>query len=195
MQEVTLERNHTYKRNLRQKAFSLASNFKKHIKSHAGDTSYKCQICNKLFDRMAGLKKHFTTQSGETVAYTCTYKRGLYYGVLSNAIESCHRSGSDKEFSASTKYKCVEGQELSTTKSLHELSLQQTNKVKPDGKLPSENESTVSFEKNRICMKLYGCGICDEKFQIEKEFVEHCEVHYCLNPQKDTFLELLNYVF
>ena len=47
-----------------------------------------------------------------------------------------------------------------------------------------------TIDMNRVFMKLCGCGICDKTFQIEKECVENCELHYCLNPQKDTFLEV-----
>ena len=84
----------------------------------------------------------------------------------------------------------VEGKELSTAKSIHELSSRQIKNIKPHGKLLSEDESTVCLDMNHISMTIYGCGICDEMFQIEKEFMEHCERHYCENPQKDTFLEL-----
>lgn len=33
------------------------------------------------------------------------------------------------------------------------------------------------------------CGICDDKFDIEKEFMDPY-IRYCDDPQKDTFLEL-----
>lgn len=63
---------------------------------------------------------------------------------MANATKRCHGSGSDKEFNASTEDNCVEDKELSATKSLGELLSQQTNKVKPDGSLLSQDESTDS---------------------------------------------------
>lgn len=34
------------------------------------------------------------------------------------------------------------------------------------------------------------CGMCDEVFEIETEFTEHCFCHFKNDPRKDTFLEV-----
>ena len=78
-----------------------------------------------------------------------------------------------------------------TAENLPGISLRQRINPNPDEKLCSGNHSIINVDIDDFILKPYGCGYCDEVFEIEKTFMEHCYNHYSDAPQKDTFLELI----
>ena len=108
-----------------------------------------------------------------------------------NNAETCFGISSGMRLNLSTKDdNCVEGKELSTSACVRELSSRPSKIPSPKEKLPSENHLIFSDDMDDFISRPYGCGLCAEMFDIEKEFLEHCYNHYCDDPEKDTFLEL-----
>ena len=52
------------------------------------------------------------------------------------------------------------------------------------------DQSSISGDQSNLFSKVFGCGMCDGMFEIEKEFMEHCLRHLNESPLKDTFVEL-----
>ena len=49
----------------------------------------------------------------------------------------------------------------------------------------------MNVDIDDFILRPYGCGYCDEVFEIEKTFMDHCYTHYSDASQKYTFLELI----
>lgn len=65
------------------------------------------------------------------------------------------------------------------------------NRTVDENTLPLlDHHLTVYPNANQFFLRAYGCGLCDETFDIEKEFADHCHNHFCYDPQKETFLDL-----
>ena len=58
-----------------------------------------------------------------------------------------------------------------------------------DGECPNITRFKSSVDTNVSFSKCFGCGICDELFEIEKEFFEHCSGHG-FSPSDDLFADL-----
>lgn len=93
---------------------------------------------------------------------TKVQKCGVDGGQLSNASETIHEIPTQIKCSRDTEIHC------------------------------SEKLSGIRDDAGQSNFRPHGCGICDETFEVEKEFVEHCYYHCCNAPGKDrpTFLEL-----
>ena len=59
-----------------------------------------------------------------------------------------------------------------------------------DLKMEIEAVANISEDAEPFLEKSFGCGLCGEMFEIEKEFVEHCSTHNCSLPN-DLFIENL----
>jgi len=62
--------------------------------------------------------------------------------------------------------------------------------IQPQGlEMESESVANISEDEKPFLEKSFGCGLCGEMFEIEKEFVEHCSTHKC-SPADDLFIDL-----
>ena len=106
--------------------------------------------------------------------------------------ENSHSSTLPKRVSSYNKdTDCVDGKVLSTEEKLPDISLRQLINPNPDEKLGIENHSLINVDIHDFILRPYGCGYCDEVFEIEKTFMNHCYNHYSDACQKDTLLELI----
>jgi len=55
-----------------------------------------------------------------------------------------------------------------------------------DIKTETESDVHMSEDVKPFQKKSFGCGICDEMFETEAIFQEHCSSH-CLSPPADLF--------
>jgi len=55
--------------------------------------------------------------------------------------------------------------------------------------MESESVATISQDEKPFMEKSFGCGVCDEMLEIEKEFLEHCFGHR-FSPPDDLFIVL-----
>ncbi len=54
------------------------------------------------------------------------------------------------------------------------------NRSVDEKKLPFlEGHLTVYPNIDTFFLRTYGCGLCDETFNIDKEFMDHCRNHFC----------------
>ena len=54
----------------------------------------------------------------------------------------------------------------------------------------SGDQSAMEIDFDEIILRPYSCGMCDDIFEVENEFMEHCYRYYSDAPKKDTFAEL-----
>ena len=57
-----------------EKAFTQASNLKKHILTHTGERAFQCYICEKSFTQVCSLKAHIVTHTGKRVPVWSVWK-------------------------------------------------------------------------------------------------------------------------
>ena len=178
------KRTHTaeelYKCNFCKKAFASSEALKLHSRKHAKEKPSKWKLCDTAFSRSDVFNYHARSNAAESK---------FSESIVPTIEQECHASAFHKRFS--TDYEnCVDGKLLSaTTVTAQDLSVQRKN--------PTEVEERCSGVHSRIrdyvdalIFRPYGCGMCDQMFEIEKEFMEHCYHHYCDAPEKDTFLEI-----
>lgn len=71
------------------------------------------------------------------------------------------------------------GSDLSTTEINRVVSSKQrkkTNQIEP--RLDFDRlKSRSSAEVNHFIFRIYGCGVCDQMFDVEEVFLEHCHHH------------------
>lgn len=108
--------------------------------------------------------------------------------------ETCLGSSSGKGMTLSSEdNKVVKGKELSASAVLREPSSNRsTTQILKEKRSLLKDFITIDEEDDFVC-RPYGCGLCAEMFEIEKEFLEHCYYHYREAPESDTFLELFEW--
>lgn len=79
---------------------------------------------------------------------------------------------------------------MSTSETRIEIPPKHNNKSRPEHSTVSTDQSILNCDVSHLLLKIYGCGMCDKMFEIEKEFSEHCCDHFCEDTGRDTFLEL-----
>lgn len=130
---------------------------------------HKCHLYEKAFRRNPSPKNHLKAH--------CDDKFGRTKLCQSIVLSKTERFDND-------------GSELSTAETTEEFSSKQNNTPKPVGKQLSADDSKNNADIKHFMLTSYGCGMCDEMFEIEQKFLGHCDHHFCENPQEDTFLKL-----
>lgn len=145
---------------------------------HIRIDSYRFKLCNKRSASSVNPKMHVRSPSGTKLCLS-----ELYGGTT----ESCQSSTLPKRVGTYTEDDhCVDGTVLSTYERLPHIS------SSPDEKLRSENHSVINSDINDFILRPYGCGYCNDVFDIEKTFVDHCYNHCCFASQEDTLDELIH---
>ena len=159
------------------------------MKTHVGGEPYKCELCDKTFTHRVDLDYHLKTHSGEKLC-----ESELCQSIESSMTQRWLGSTSHKRFSiCADNHNDSDERVLLTTEIMQNLSSRQSMESSQDEKQHSGGHSTFNADIDCFIMRPYGCGMCDEMFEIEEEFVEHCYNHYYDDPQKDTFLELFHH--
>jgi len=195
-----------YKCNLCNKAFARNSAISRHIKTHSGEKSYTCISCNMAFAQKRYLENHRRRQHNAEKSYKCnmchkafsrkhclethirihneerTYRCNICQKVFE---QSDHLDYHTKTHIGNTKVN-ISKRNLSTR---NVLSMQSKNPTSDDNQLVGDH-FRLSANINQFVLRPYGCGTCDEMFDTEKQFMKHCNAHFCNARQKDTFFLL-----
>ena len=170
-----------YNCRLCEKSFAQSGDLRKHIRTHTGVKPYNCRLCEKSFAQSGDLRKHMRTHTRENpnICEVCN-KRFRFIGHLkkhriTHEGDKQHvQNGSYAKSSYSPKrFKLCVGMQLQDLKTECE----------------SVSKIHISPGEKPFLEKFFGCGVCDEMFESEKEFVEHCSSHKCCPPD-DSFIHL-----
>src|SRR6218665_906217 len=190
-----------FKCQLCQKSCTQSSQLRIRMKTHTGEKPYTCQLCQKSFSRSDGLQEHMRTHT-EKKLYECEIcnKRFTLFGILQrhrrthatektpNQYDPCD-SSSAKQFGlyGGAQTRCLEMQNQSTANlpvRFEALNVEECLCISIT-KSPKDGKPFVE--------KSFGCGICNEMLEVEKEFKDHCSSHRFFPPD-DLFIDMCSFV-
>ena len=101
-------------------------------------------------------------------------KCGTCQNIVASNEYRYERSKSRKGF-----FILTDGNKLSSTRraTMRYSSARLSTKVANDETEYFENQSIVCIDFSNFVIRIYGCGMCDEMFEVEKEFMEQCFHH------------------
>jgi len=125
------------------------------------------------------LKSSTTTHTGET-SYICVVcnKRFANIGNLTT-----HKGTHAAENQSTCNKPCAK---ISSSEKLFQLEIVMQRQ---DLKMESELVANIYQDESPFLVKSFGCGLCGEMLEIEKEFEEHC-FHHRYSPADDLFASL-----
>lgn len=107
--------------------------------------------------------------------------------------DKCHESTSSKSFDIYVPTigigKCFDERKFSRAGNVQEFPSTQSKNRSPDERELSSACLSNNADRIYLVFRPYGCGICNDMFEIENEFIEHCHNH-CSTPKKETFVDL-----
>src|SRR6218665_3055466 len=184
-----------------QKSFSRSDGLQEHMRTHTEKKLYECQFCQKSYASVRGLNCHMKTHTVEA-PYLCKIcnKRFTLFGILQrhrrthatektpNQYDPCD-SSSAKQFGlyGGAQTRCLEMQNQSTANlpvRFEALNVEECLCISIT-KSPKDGKPFVE--------KSFGCGICNEMLEVEKEFKDHCSSHRFFPPD-DLFIDMCSFV-
>jgi len=176
----------THRCQICQTSFAQICYLKKHMQIHYGEKPHECQICEKAFTQSGYLKIHMETHSGEK---PCNYQ------LCQNALTAISGIGGPAtpvlpvQFTAFTNagVTCKQNERL-----LMSIRRDTTEKNSCLANMYMEECLSTSITKSPedtkpFLEKSFGCGLCGEMFEIEKEFQDHWSTHRFSPPDDSLF--------
>jgi len=188
-----------FKCSLCDKTFAAKQSLAIHTKNHTGAKPYKCNFCRKAFTGSDGLRKHSKTHSKKNLhsielsnmrfahlddhnyhvnsvqkPYKCL--RSLFQGAVLNMTGRFYEHVSYQS-STTCEQICFDEKQLGKTEKLRNASSAQSINQSLHIDHICRHQSLIAAHINTFVVRAYGCGLCDEMFEIEKEFMEHCCGH------------------
>ena len=191
-----------YKCQLCEESFRIVNDLKNHVKTHTGEAPYPCEVCKKGFSYYKNLKRHQRMHTIATVKQNTSYKlngsssaklRKLNAGTQTQDLKISNQSIADLfvRFNAWTGTFVIGKSNEHLLSNIHRESSGKASALASNclEECPCFSISKSPEDIKPFLEKYFGCGICGEQFEIEKEFQDHCSIHR-FSPPDDLFIDM-----
>jgi hypothetical protein len=143
------------------------------MRTHTGEKPYICHVCNAAFIRRYLLTRHLRWHDDLTLSDT---EKHVIRNLNGRSASLNGGSSTSRRHSVFTGNACLQGSYASDVSDL-------PNKVESFSELKSLKDNRQSVAR------AYGCGLCNEMFELEQEFLDHCSNHVS-TPPDELFINL-----
>ena len=199
----------TDKCHLCQKSFACIRNLNQHMKIHTGIKLHKCELCQKLFALSSALTTDSLGAHTGDKPYKCdlcsnanAFHNDLNRDLLTHNGDTLYNN-KIRDIRFEHSYASVLDGRSHTKKRTYTSELCHTeigivdNQFSHETAYTGDEQDVEVVEHHRsffsdidpFLVKPFGCAICDEMFEIEKEFIDHC-YQFCFFPVENDFAAL-----